>query len=300
MFVPNSFTDGVAGGTPITAATLNNLEQGLVAADVTNPASAAAILLASTYATSGEVRSKSKANGTDQTAVIQAELDALSLGAGGTLVLPVSGFGAISIKVTNLTITSTGTTPAVQPAIQIRGQGTHWSGRGTAPVGGTILEFTGTDTYGLLKTNGEGLLSITGITFRNTGTGNTPFIYTTNTTLQIDQCGFVGSKTGPACDQDAIICGGTNAVEGGSGWTDGFQGYGTQITRNFFSGIRRAVYGRTFFNGNAIHHNTIWTTCGNTSGAAIELDGDSAGTAGGSMCVGNVISDNLIELTNYK
>ena len=49
MFVPNSFSDGVAGGTPITAATLNNLENGLVAADITNPASAAAVALASTY-----------------------------------------------------------------------------------------------------------------------------------------------------------------------------------------------------------------------------------------------------------
>ena len=50
MFVPNSFIDGSAGGTPITAATLNNLELGLVAADVTNPASAAALSLSTTYA----------------------------------------------------------------------------------------------------------------------------------------------------------------------------------------------------------------------------------------------------------
>ena len=48
MFVPNSFSDGVAGGTPITAATLNNLENGLVAADITNPASAAAVALVAT------------------------------------------------------------------------------------------------------------------------------------------------------------------------------------------------------------------------------------------------------------
>ena len=42
-FVPNSFTDGAAGGTPITAATLNNLEQGIVQADITNSSSAASI-----------------------------------------------------------------------------------------------------------------------------------------------------------------------------------------------------------------------------------------------------------------
>ena len=50
MFVPNSFVDGSAGNTPITAATLNNLELGLVDADITNPASAAAVALAANYA----------------------------------------------------------------------------------------------------------------------------------------------------------------------------------------------------------------------------------------------------------
>ena len=49
MFVPNSFVDGSAGNTPITAATLNNLENGLVAADITNPASAAAVALGAAY-----------------------------------------------------------------------------------------------------------------------------------------------------------------------------------------------------------------------------------------------------------
>ena len=54
MFVPNSFTDGVAGGTPITAATLNNLEQGVVAADITNPASAATTALAAAITAQAE------------------------------------------------------------------------------------------------------------------------------------------------------------------------------------------------------------------------------------------------------
>ena len=49
-FVANSFVDGAAGGTPITAASLNNLEQGLVAADITTPGSAAAVSLAAQFA----------------------------------------------------------------------------------------------------------------------------------------------------------------------------------------------------------------------------------------------------------
>ena len=48
-FVANSFTDGPAGGTPITAATLNNLEQGVLAADITTPGSAAAVSLAAQF-----------------------------------------------------------------------------------------------------------------------------------------------------------------------------------------------------------------------------------------------------------
>jgi len=252
------------------------------------------------YATGGEVRSRGLPNGLDQTALVQAELDALVAGGGGTLLLPTSPFGNVPIKVTHLTLANDGATPPTQPPITIRGTGPHWSGRGTAPVGGSILEFTGTDTYGLLKTNGLGLLRCEGVTFRNTGSGTTPFVYTTNTTLHIEHCAFVGSKAGAACDQDAIVCGGLTAVEGAGGWNDGFQGYGTVISKNFFSGIRRAVYGRTFFNANTIKDNTVWNNCGHTGGAAFELDGDAAGTAGGSSTVGNVISDNLIELSSYK
>lgn len=270
------------------------------AALLSNPASATAGAGNATYATSGQVRSKAKADGTDQTAVLQAEINALTTGAGGTLILPSSSFGAVPIKVTTLTLANDGTTPAKQAPLIIQGQGAHWSGRGTAIIGGTILEFTGTDTYGLLKTNGLGLLKITGVTFSYKGTGTTPFIYTTNTTLNVCGNAFVGAYAGPACIQDAIVCGGTVNIEGGQGWTDGFQGYGTIIEKNFFSGIRRAVYGRTFFNANVIRDNTVWTTCGFTTGAAFELDGDAAGTAAASNVVGNVIRDNLIELTNYK
>lgn len=42
-FIPDTFVDGVAGNTPITAAKLNNLEQGVAAGDGTNPASAEAM-----------------------------------------------------------------------------------------------------------------------------------------------------------------------------------------------------------------------------------------------------------------
>lgn len=258
------------------------------------PASQTAQALSATFATGGEVRSKAKTDGTDQTAVVQAELDALYATGGGTLVLPNG-----TVKVSTLTLLNDGATPPKQPSITLRGQGMHWSGRGTPPVGGTTLDLTGTDTHGLLKSNGLGALVAEGVTFRNTNPlVSTPIIYTTNTTLLIRRCAFVGAKAGAACDQDAIVLGGPNQIEGGSGWADGFQGYGTVISENFFSGIRRIVVGQAFANAVVVRDNTSWTTCGNPTGAAIEWNGRP--TTGTQESAGCVIEGNLIELPNYK
>lgn len=244
--------------------------------------------------TPGLVQSKAKADGTDQTVRIQGEIDALMAAGGGTLVLPV---GTITLNGT-LTLVNDGATPPKQAALTLKGQGAHWSGRGTAPVGGTILDIKGTDTYGKLKTNGLGLLTIESVTFRDTSGGATPFLYTTNTTLHVNKCAFVGSKTGPACDQDVIILGGKQQVEGFAGWDDGFQGYGTAISDSFFSGIRRGVVGQAFANSVKVSRLTAWTTCGNTAGGFIEWDGR-PGT-GGQVAAGGTISDCLIEMPSYQ
>lgn len=240
-------------------------------------------------------------DGTDQTAVLQGELDALHAAGGGTLLLKSSGFGAaVSVKVTNLTLDNDGATPAKQPAIVIRGSGAHWSGRGTTPVGGTTIEFTSAATYGLIATNGLGLLRLENLTLRNTNTSiSTPFIYSTNTTIQTEAVAFIGAKTGVSCDQDGIVLGGPNQVEGGSGWTDGFQGFGTVIRECFFSGIRTCVKGQAFANGVIVRDNTVWTTCGNPTGAPIEWDGRPSGV-GTQSAAGCVIEGNLLELPNYK
>jgi len=182
----------------------------------------------------------------------------------------------------------------------LRGQGARWAARGTtAPTGGTVLDIKGTDTYGKIKTNGVGLFSVEGVTFTDSAGTTTPFIYTTNTTLHLVRNAFIGSKNGILCDQDVIICGGPNQVEGGSGWTDGFQGYGTIIRDNYFNHTRRAVYGRAFCNGVVIRDNTIWNEAGSNlaDGAAIEINGRP--TTGSQKATGNVITDNLIEVPSY-
>lgn len=251
------------------------------------------------YTTGGEVRSKSKPGSTDQTSTVQGELQSLYNAGGGTLILPSSAFGAVTIKVTNLTLPNDGTTIAKMPSIIIKGQGGHTSGVGSTPTGGTILEFTGTDTYGLIKSNGIGRLTIRDLTLQNKNVATTtPFIYTTNTTLLVCGVGFVGANAGTAANQDAIVLGGPNQVQNGSGWTDGFQGYGTVISENYFSNIRAAVKGQAYANAVVVRDNTIWSTCGNPAGAAIEWDGKP--TTGTQTAAGNVISGNLIEVTNYQ
>jgi hypothetical protein len=73
-----------------------------------------------------------------------------------------------------------------------------------------------------------------------------------------------------------------------------FQGYGTVIKHCYFENIKRALYARAFTNSVIFAENTIWSSSGNPTGAAIELDGT------GNSNSGNYISDNLIEATHYQ
>ena len=257
---------------------------------------AAEAAAASAQPVAGRVASQVDTDGTDQTAALQAELNALQAAGGGTLVLPA---GTITIDGT-LTVPGDGASPVpAMNSLTIQGQGGQVAARGVMlPKGGTVLDIKGVDTYGKLKGNVIGKLTIRDITFKDSAGTTTPFLYTTNTTLDVQGCSFIGSKTGAACDQDAIILGGPNQVEGDAAWDSGFQGYGTLIAGNFFNKIRRAVYGRAFCNSVVIAQNTIWNAGGNATGAAIELDGKPTGI-GPQLLAATVVRDNLIECTNY-
>lgn len=191
-----------------------------------------------------------------------------------------------------------GTAPQAVP-ISLKGAGSHWSGRGRPMNGSTVLDFQGAATYGKITLTGLGLFKARDITFTDSVATGGALIYTTNTTLDIQSCSFVGKTAGLSATQDAIILGGPNQIEGGSGVTDGFQGYGTVITGNYFHNIRRVIYGRAFCNAVSITHNTIWSTCGaGDDTPCMEIDGAPAG--GGQVAAGNMIVGNLFELTNYK
>jgi Pectate lyase superfamily protein len=143
-------------------------------------------------------------------------------------------------------------------------------------------------------TRGLGLLEITGLTFMEGGTATTPFLSTTNTTLHIHDCAFIGFGAGTGCQQDAIILGGLSTIMDG-GFDAPFQGYGTVIEANYFNHIRRGIWGRTYCNGCVFCDNTWWSNCGSTANeAAIDIIGLPSNT-----CSGNVIRGNLIEVSSY-
>lgn len=250
---------------------------------------------ASASSAKGLVYSKAKTDGTDQASLVQAELDALVTAGGGTWVAPIGTVRLLS----DITIKNDNATPPVQPPIVLQGLGEHWSGRGRPiPAGGaSVLDLRGSGSYGHIVTSGLGALAISRLTLTDTSGGSTPFVYTTNTALKITETSFIGSKTGVNCNQDAIILGGPNQVEGGGGLDDGFQGYGTEISGNYFQGIRRGLYARAFANGIYFEHNYNSTNCGNPTGAFVEIDGKP--TTGVQTIAGGVVGSNIIEVPNY-
>ena len=233
---------------------------------------------------------------TDNTTAFNNAINA-AINAGGGIISIPAGTYLINGQII---LPNDGATPPKQKPIRFIGAGASMSGRGTGANGGTVLDMRySLGIYGKLVTSGLGLLEIEGVTFADAGEDALPWIYTTNTTLQIRNCAFIGSKTGTACNQDAIILGGTTEVEGHGGLDDGFQGYGTVIDSNYFDGIRRAVYGRVFANAVVVSNNNIWAHSGSNlaNGAAIDFDDVAAGAS--QHVVGNIISNNLVEMYGY-
>lgn len=232
---------------------------------------------------------------TDDSRAVQDAIAAVAA-TGGTVFFPVGTYRIDS----QLAIPNDGGRIPRQRPIKLLGQGCHFSGRGTDIYGGSVLDLRSTTGPAKIDTRGLGLLEITGLTLHCTTSSSTPVIQTTNTTLHVYRCAFETTKRGTRCDVDAIVLGGTQP-QAGNAATDGFQGYGSVIRENYFQGIRRAVYGRTWCNGNVIDSNTVWSTAGTdlADGGCIELNGNPAAVTPNQHAVGNVISNNLIEITNY-
>lgn len=299
-------------------------------ADAAQPASTLDSTVASKVTTSGTqtqsalnsnyvARSKVKADGTDQTATLQAELQALYNAGGGTLVLPSGEIrldGQIVFPNDGGTTMPTGA--QLQPSMTLRGEGGWHSGQvqSTSPdIGGTSLLCNYTDaTYNNAKfvTRGLGRLTIERLTMRSAAAADsTPFLYTTNTTLHIRGCSFRGAAaTQGACAIDAIVLGGTKKKAAGNdvGYGDAdsaFQGYGTVIEGCYFDKVRRVAYGRSYANHIVIRDNFVEKTCGTniTDGACIEFNGNldvaNGSVQPGDYCTGNQIINNYLNGQGY-
>lgn len=235
---------------------------------------------------------------TDDSTAVQAAIQAVYSAGGGEVHFPRGIYRCNS----QIVIPNDGTTTrASQPSIRLIGVGAGNSGDLNTTKGdarylqGSVLDVRATAAPAKIDTRGFGLLHIEGLTITDRGTSSVPFIQTTNTTLHIRGCAFVGNptKSGSTCDQDAIVLGGTTATSGNAA-DSAFSGYGTIIEGNHFQRIRRGVYGRARCNSTVIANN-VWTLqsgAPNTA-AAIEFDGTVA------ECDKHLVTGNVVEVGNY-
>jgi hypothetical protein len=253
---------------------------------------------------------------TDDTAAVQAAIDYLYTIGGGSICF---GSGANNdatadaervYRINGQLVFPDDGHPNMPMGVSYRLYGTkppQWEGQWRDPSpGGVVLDlrYAGGDVYEVPKidTRGSGILEIDHLTITDRGTSSNQWIHTTQTTLQIHDCAFLGNdaKYRRTCDQDVIVMGHDHAIYEGA-ITSGFAGYGAVIERNFFSKIRRAWYGRCWVNNIVVQNNTVSNSCGSDDlvhGAAIELDGTfTSGTLG--FCSGNLFQGNTVEVTGY-
>ncbi|MCA0234962.1 MAG: hypothetical protein LCH81_01115 [Bacteroidetes bacterium] len=234
-------------------------------------------------------------NGADITANLQKLLDTIYVHGGGKITFN-AGTYRINGKV-KPRVNYNGLNAPNSPDIVFEGASSFNSGNYLSPVGGTILDcrYNG-DTIGVFQFRSTGKTEFSRITFIKGATGleGTPFIHTTFRTLHIHDCAFIGFSATSRCA--GIILGGDVAYEGVSpadtSFYNGFQGYGTVIENNFFNFINTGVRFKTYANAVVVTNNNFWNGCGGL--AAITI------TPAAANCYGNVISNNLIEMSAYS
>jgi len=228
--------------------------------------------------------------GTDDQKMTSALADVVAAG-GGTIVL---GARAHTFTLPWLTTYVNNTTTL---ALRIAGQGAAYNGQWSTPSGATTCDMQAAGVAAKMNFQRLGSVEISGIYFKDTTGSAIPFLLTTNATLNIHDNVFAGSKTGTACDQDAIRLGGaTAASDGGYGGGDNarFQGYSSQIYRNYFHQVRAIVTFGVASNSNRVYNNTVSSSCGSLYSGCIVVNDELDQTNG------NLVDGNCVEICNYK
>ncbi len=151
------------------------------------------------------------------------------------------------------------------------------------PSGGTVLNFKYASGPKIVS-KGIGSVKIRGVSIYNSGTDNNFFIYTECTKLDIDSSVSFWGNT--STRNGGIQFGGDNT-------TTGFQGYGTVINGPYFQKIHNAGYFGTWANAIVFTNANIWNGSGGE--AAFKFV-----PGAGQSNAGNIITGNLIEMTNYS
>ena len=131
------------------------------------------------------------------------------------------------------------------------------------------------------------------------GSDCAPFIYTTNTTLNVHNALFSGTASGlSACNKVAIL-GGTSTTIGNT-LNAPFQGYGTVFSQNFFDKMSELTL-QSYTNGVVIRDNTWSLTSGSNTNIAIASATNAnpavlTVTAGHNFATGQVVS---LDFTGY-
>ena len=192
----------------------------------------------------------------------------------------------------------TGYDSNVTAAIKIKGQGGIAKDSSSVPKGATTcyMSYSGA-MAARMDFQHNGSIEITGILFADQGASPVPFLQTTNAVPNIHHNAFLGSATGTACFQDAIVLGGVPGTTSPRGDNAQYNGYAGAISENAFYGIRRIALLNPAANGVQIYGNTVSFTCGSNlpMGACIEM----AGGTTPYFVYGVNIYGNCIEETGY-
>lgn len=184
-------------------------------------------------------------------------------------------------------------------ALSFQGAGVAFNGMWGPPSAATTcdMQYAGAGS-GRIDMQHLGSVQISGILFKDTVGSTVPFFFTTNATPYIHETVWMGnaSVSGLTCYQDALVFGGTG-LSSGAGDTAFFQGYGGQITRNFFDRIRSVCLFQNAANGLNVTTNAVSITCGNPAlyGSPFLINAVSALSVSGIH-----IQDNVVEMTYYQ
>lgn len=243
------------------------------------------------------------AYGTDDTTAINDAIAATQAAGGGTVLLPPGR----SLMLGAINIPFVGTSPPIQPSLEITGAGSPWhSTRGGhyirshgGPANGSMIDnrYSGGDGAGhvaKLDTRGMGKLALNKFSLMDWGTDNFLMFQTTNTQPFIDHMAFFANPTcfQQSCLQDVIRLGGILANSTQLSTTSanaGYQANAASISHNYNGFIREFVQFGDAANSANVSFNQVDSTSGSWSTAPIHLYGAGNGGSGYNMFLANEI-----------